>query len=61
MKLNIVMAGGICSGAIRVLAIIGAAAMSGAWWIAVPAIVVLDIIEGAGRREVERWQKPFRR
>lgn len=60
MKLNIVMAGSVSGFAIRVLAIVGAVFTSGSWWIAVPAIIVLDWIEGAGRREAERWQRPFR-
>lgn len=61
MKLNTVMAGSVSAFVIRVLAMLGAVAVSGSWWIAVPAIVVLDIIEGAGRREVEAWRKTFRR
>lgn len=60
MKINTVLAGSVSGFITRVLAMIGAVAMSGSWWVAVPAIIVLDIIEGAGRREVERWKKPNR-
>jgi hypothetical protein len=61
VKLNLVIASAVCQLAIRVLAMIAAAALSGSWWVAVPAVIALDLIEGAGRREVERWQRPFRR
>lgn len=56
---SMISAGAVCGFAIRILAIIGAAGVSGSWWIAVPAIIVLDLIEGRGRNEVDRWQKTF--
>lgn len=58
MNLNIVSAGVLCGIAIRVLALIAATASTGSWWIALIAVVVLDWIEGAGRREVDRWRTP---
>lgn len=58
-NLSTIGAGAVCGFTIRVLAIIGAAGGSGSWWIAVPAIIVLDWIEGRGRNEVDRWQKTF--
>ena len=56
MKLNTIGAGAIAGLSIRVLAMLGAVAASGSWWIAIPAVIVLDWIEGAGRREVDKWR-----
>lgn len=58
MNLNKIGAGVVCGFALRVLAIFGAAEISGSWWIAVPAIIVLDWIEGSGRNEVDQWRAP---
>lgn len=60
MKINTIFAGTVSALIIRILAMFGAVAMSGSWWVAVPAVIVLDIIEGARRREVERWRRLFR-
>ena len=61
MKLNLIGAGVVCGLAIRILALLAATASTGSWWIALIAVGVLDWIEGAGKREVEAWQKTFRR
>lgn len=57
-NLSTMLAGAVCGFTIRVLAIIGAVAMAGSWWIAIPAIIVLDWIEGSARNEVDKWRAP---
>lgn len=58
MNLNLIGAGVVCGFSLRLLAFLAATASTGSWWAALIAVGVLDWIEGAGKREVDRWRAP---